>query len=103
MEHLLWMCCKCCWKGAGCHGNCCRSRFSYSHFLLAHIIIRSIGGQKTWRNFLTLPNILKAFNPKLYGFSVADQATAVQKASRFNVAEPGVNMNNVEPSMNFKR
>lgn len=27
----------------------------------------SIGGQGTWRSHLTLPNILKVFNPKLFG------------------------------------
>lgn len=26
-----------------------------------------IGGQGTWRTHLTLPNILKEFNPKLFG------------------------------------
>jgi hypothetical protein len=50
----------------------------------------SIGGQKTWRNFLTIPNIIKEFNPNLYGYSVADQARTYDKLSRFNVAEPGV-------------
>lgn len=50
----------------------------------------AIGGQRTWRNFLTLPNILKEFNPKLYGYSVTDQGNSFQKTSRFNVAEPGV-------------
>lgn len=50
----------------------------------------SIGGQRSWRNFLTIPNILKEFNPKLYGFSVADQANSYDKSSRFNVAEAGV-------------
>lgn len=51
----------------------------------------SIGGQRTWRNFLTLPNMLKEFNPNLYGYSIADQGTAAERSSRFNVAEPGVN------------
>lgn len=50
----------------------------------------SIGGQQSWRNFLTLPNILKEFNPKLYGYSTADQAISRDKSSMFNVAEPGV-------------
>lgn len=50
----------------------------------------SIGGQKTWRNFLTLPNMLKEFNPKLYGYSIAEQGTSAEKSSRFNVAEAGV-------------
>jgi lysophospholipase L1-like esterase len=49
----------------------------------------SIGGQMNWRSFLTLPNILKEFNPNLYGFSNVEQANADQKASRFNVASAG--------------
>lgn len=53
----------------------------------------AIGGQQTWRNFLTIPNILKEFNPNLYGQSTTDQARTYEKAARFNVAEPGVNMN----------
>lgn len=32
----------------------------------------SIGGQGNWRKFLTLPNMLKVFNPKLYGYSISD-------------------------------
>ncbi|XP_065072458.1 phospholipase B1, membrane-associated-like [Ochlerotatus camptorhynchus] len=48
----------------------------------------SIGGQGTWRQFLTIPNILKEFNPKLYGYSIAD-GSAFQRLSRFNVAETG--------------
>ncbi|XP_075215345.1 phospholipase B1, membrane-associated-like [Lycorma delicatula] len=47
----------------------------------------SIGGQGTWREFLTLPNILKEFNPNLVGFSLDDSFTH-HKASQFNVAEP---------------
>lgn len=50
----------------------------------------SIGGQQTWRQFLTVPNIIKEFNPNLYGFSIADQAASFDKVSRFNVAEVGV-------------
>lgn len=46
------------------------------------------GGQGTWREHLTLANILKEFNPNLIGFSMADSATH-DKASQFNVAEPG--------------
>jgi phospholipase B1 len=29
----------------------------------------SVGGQTTWREVVTLPNILKIFNPNLYGAS----------------------------------
>jgi hypothetical protein len=47
----------------------------------------SIGGQKTWRQFLTIPNILKEFNPKIYGFSITGQGNSFKNSSKFNVAE----------------
>jgi hypothetical protein len=37
---------------------------------------------------LTIPNILKEYNPKLYGYSVSD-AISVYKTSKFNAAELG--------------
>ena len=43
----------------------------------------SIGGQDTWRQILTLPNILKAYNPKLYGYSLNDSPG---RTSGFNFA-----------------
>ncbi|KAH8419617.1 hypothetical protein KR222_009890 [Zaprionus bogoriensis] len=46
----------------------------------------SIGGQYNWRKYLTLPNILKEFNPKLYGYSLRD-GLSTDRSSRFNVAE----------------
>ncbi|XP_025192066.1 phospholipase B1, membrane-associated-like [Melanaphis sacchari] len=46
------------------------------------------GGQGTWREFLTLPNILKVFNPNLIGYAYGD-ALAEQRFSQFNVAEIG--------------
>lgn len=49
----------------------------------------SIGGKDNWRKFITLPNLLKEFNPKLYGFSTAASSLGFQKTSKFNVAEPG--------------
>uniref|UniRef100_A0A182XC46 SGNH hydrolase-type esterase domain-containing protein n=1 Tax=Anopheles quadriannulatus TaxID=34691 RepID=A0A182XC46_ANOQN len=45
-----------------------------------------IGGQGTWRTHLTLPNILKEFNPRLFGYSFADSYN-VHLPSQFNVAE----------------
>ena len=48
----------------------------------------SIGGQANFRKFLTLPNILKEYNPKLYGYSL-DSGYTFQKTSMFNVAEFG--------------
>lgn len=43
----------------------------------------SIGGQDTWRQVLTLPNILKEYNPKLYGYSLNDPPGRI---SGFNFA-----------------
>uniref|UniRef100_A0A1I8MT23 Phospholipase B1, membrane-associated n=1 Tax=Musca domestica TaxID=7370 RepID=A0A1I8MT23_MUSDO len=48
----------------------------------------SIGGQGTWREYMTFPNLLKEYNPKVYGYSLGD-ATTTERASRFNVAELG--------------
>jgi len=48
----------------------------------------SIGGDKSWREYLTIPNILKEYNPKLYGYSVSD-GISIHKTSKFNVAELG--------------
>ncbi|XP_076389006.1 phospholipase B1, membrane-associated-like isoform X2 [Megachile rotundata] len=46
----------------------------------------SIGGQGNWRTYLTLPNILKEFNPNLIGYSLGDTYTS-NPDSQFNVAE----------------
>ncbi|XP_034108907.1 phospholipase B1, membrane-associated [Drosophila albomicans] len=59
---------------------------------LAHVTVEnrgaswSIGGQYNWRKYLTLPNILKEFNPDLYGYSLKD-GLSTERSSRFNVAE----------------
>ena len=45
------------------------------------------GGESTWREYLTLPNILKEFNPSLIGYAVKDSLGS-QRSSQFNVAEP---------------
>lgn len=52
----------------------------------------SIGGQNSWRKFLTIPNILKEFNPKLYGYPENNYGNADEKSSRFNVATLGVSL-----------
>lgn len=45
------------------------------------------GGEATWRNYLTLPNILKEFNPGLKGFSVG-KGEFLAPNSHMNVAFP---------------
>lgn len=49
----------------------------------------AIGGKDNWRRFITMPNLLKEFNPNLYGFSTAANSLGFQRESKFNVAEPG--------------
>jgi hypothetical protein len=49
----------------------------------------SIGGRDNWRKFLTLPNLIKVYNPKLYGYSEAAYSFSFQRESKFNVAELG--------------
>ncbi|XP_067613088.1 phospholipase B1, membrane-associated [Eurosta solidaginis] len=51
-------------------------------------MVWSIGGQGNWRQYLTLPNILKEFNPNLYGYSLRD-GLSTDRSSKFNVAELG--------------
>lgn len=48
----------------------------------------NIGGQWTWRNATTLPNILKEFNPNLIGYSLNDSFT-YSPGVEFNTAEIG--------------
>ncbi|CAH1646908.1 unnamed protein product [Spodoptera littoralis] len=45
------------------------------------------GGDATWREYLTLPNILKEFNPNLKGFSTGT-GEWLNKNAKFNVAFP---------------
>ncbi|XP_044259082.1 phospholipase B1, membrane-associated-like [Tribolium madens] len=51
-------------------------------------IAATAGGEASWRKYLTLPNILKVFNPNLTGFATATTLT-LDPESRFNVGESG--------------
>ncbi|XP_043526156.1 phospholipase B1, membrane-associated-like isoform X2 [Frieseomelitta varia] len=51
-------------------------------------IVANIGGQETWRKYLTLPNILKEYNPKLIGYSYED-SISTEPGAGLNVAECG--------------
>ncbi|RZC36467.1 phospholipase B1, membrane-associated, partial [Asbolus verrucosus] len=48
----------------------------------------TIGGERSWREYLTLPNILKMFNPNLIGYSLKT-SLSIERESQFNVAEVG--------------
>lgn len=51
----------------------------------------SAGGNGNWKTFLTLPNLIKAYNPRLtgYSYSYSGNSYAHEESARFNVAEPG--------------
>ncbi|XP_076248166.1 phospholipase B1, membrane-associated [Calliopsis andreniformis] len=51
-------------------------------------VTASGGGQGTWRTYLTLPNILKEFNPNLIGYAYRD-SLSTHPESQLNVAEVG--------------
>lgn len=46
------------------------------------------GGRDNWRKYLTLPNIIKEFNPNVIGYTTND-ANSWEKGAQFNVAHPG--------------
>ncbi|KAG6799498.1 phospholipase B1, membrane-associated isoform X1 [Apis mellifera caucasica] len=48
----------------------------------------NIGGKGTWRTYLTLPNILKEYNPNLIGYAFEDSLTS-QQGSQLSIAEIG--------------
>ncbi|CAG9863729.1 unnamed protein product [Phyllotreta striolata] len=52
------------------------------------------GGEKTWRTYLTLPNILKVFNPALFGYALGGGPSIIWE-SQFNVAENGATSENM--------
>lgn len=45
-----------------------------------------LGGQGSWRTYVTLPNIIKEFNPHLLGYALGD-SFANHKEAELNVAE----------------
>nr|CAD7402170.1 unnamed protein product [Timema cristinae] len=76
-------------RGGGGSPNAASSEPRTLAQLNVDFVVESIsGGQNTWREFLTLPNILKEFNPDLIGYSLGDSLSH-QKGSQFNVAEGG--------------
>lgn len=60
------------------------------HYYLSRHCVNFVlisGGESTWRTYLTLPNILKEFNPGLKGYSVG-KGEFLAPNSHMNVAFP---------------
>ncbi|XP_019888136.2 phospholipase B1, membrane-associated [Ooceraea biroi] len=60
---------------------------SVSHILVDNRgVTAAAGGQGTWRQYLTVPNILKEYNPNLIGYALGDSIVP-NEASQLIVAE----------------
>lgn len=48
------------------------------------------GGNGNWQTFVTLPNLIKAYNPRLtgYSYSYSGNSYSFEDSARFNVGEP---------------
>ncbi|XP_059488951.1 phospholipase B1, membrane-associated-like [Neocloeon triangulifer] len=59
----------------------------FSVFIQYRGVSWCVGGESDWRRYLTIPNILKQFNPNITGYSVGE-GSYQSKNSRFNIAMP---------------
>lgn len=53
------------------------------------------GGNGNWQTFVTLPNLIKAYNPRLTGYShsYSGNSYSFEDSARFNVGEPATLIN----------
>ncbi|XP_014262345.1 phospholipase B1, membrane-associated-like [Cimex lectularius] len=68
-------------------GNGAMEDYALGTFIESRGVSWAVGGDGDWRNFLTLPNILKVFNPKIKGFSVGKEPF-LTPTTALNVAFP---------------
>lgn len=61
--------------------------YAIGAFIEARGVSWSIGGEGNWRNYLTVPNILKVFNPNLTGYSTGT-GEFISKKAGLNIAFP---------------
>ncbi|KAI4498829.1 hypothetical protein M0802_006004 [Mischocyttarus mexicanus] len=68
-------------------GSGALEEFAIGTFIEARGVSWCAGGQDNWRRFLTLPNLLKVFNPNLTGYSTGTGEFVSSKA-KLNIAFP---------------
>ncbi|XP_034185210.2 phospholipase B1, membrane-associated [Osmia lignaria lignaria] len=68
-------------------GSGALEEFAIGTFIEARGVSWCVGGQGDWRRFLTVPNILKEFNPNLVGYSTGTGEFISTKA-KLNIAFP---------------
>ncbi|XP_046392153.1 phospholipase B1, membrane-associated-like [Ischnura elegans] len=69
-------------------GNAARERSTWGLIISDRGVVFSGGGQATWREITTLPNIIKVFNPKLVGQALG-RGDFFSYNAQLNVAVPG--------------
>ncbi|XP_046416826.1 phospholipase B1, membrane-associated-like isoform X1 [Neodiprion fabricii] len=67
--------------------NGAMEEYALGTFIEARGVSWCAGGQGDWRQFLTLPNIMKEFNPNLTGYSTGN-GEFISKQAKLNVAFP---------------
>ncbi|XP_008210041.1 phospholipase B1, membrane-associated [Nasonia vitripennis] len=68
-------------------GSGALEEFAIGTFIEARGVSWCIGGQEDWRKYLTVPNLLKEYNPRLTGYSTGTGEFISRKA-RLNIAYP---------------
>ncbi|KZC13787.1 Phospholipase B1, membrane-associated [Dufourea novaeangliae] len=68
-------------------GSGALEEFAIGTFIEARGVSWCVGGQGDWRRFLTVPNLLKVFNPNLTGYSTGTGEFISTKA-KLNIAFP---------------
>ncbi|XP_076172563.1 phospholipase B1, membrane-associated [Ptiloglossa arizonensis] len=68
-------------------GSGAMEEFAIGTFIEARGVSWCVGGQGDWRRFLTVPNLLKVFNPNLTGYSTGTGEFISSKA-KLNIAFP---------------
>ncbi|XP_017765181.1 PREDICTED: phospholipase B1, membrane-associated-like [Eufriesea mexicana] len=68
-------------------GSGALEEFAIGTFIEARGVSWCVGGQGDWRRFLTVPNLLKVFNPDLIGYSTGTGEFISSKA-KLNIAFP---------------
>ncbi|XP_073985770.1 phospholipase B1, membrane-associated-like [Rhodnius prolixus] len=68
-------------------GNGATEDYALGTFIESRGVSWAIGGDATWREYLTLPNLLKEFNPRVTGYSMG-KAEFLTPSTALNVAFP---------------
>ncbi|KAK9298319.1 hypothetical protein QLX08_008322 [Tetragonisca angustula] len=68
-------------------GSGALEEFAIGTFIEARGVSWCVGGQGDWRRFLTVPNLLKVFNPSLIGYSTGT-GEFISTRAKLNIAFP---------------